>query len=451
MKSTFLVVALQLGLALPLLAVDSFPDVAQLPAQAALPDPLVMTNGQRVTNQREWFRQRRPELKALFQHYMYGTLPPKPKDMHFSVDRVDKNFFAGKATAKEITISLGNTPAAPKIQLLLVIPNAHHTTALITADPSGAGALRGPGPTATAAPAMPTTFPVFLGLNFSGNHALVTDTNIALPVTWMPKASPGCVDNHATDAGRGTQVESWAIEQSIDRGYAVATFYYGDVEPDRPDAKEGIRAQLKLTNEMGAIAAWAWGLSRAVDYLVTDKDINPRRIAVVGHSRNGKAAALAAAFDDRIALAIPLQAGCGGTSPSRGKTGESVRNINERFPHWFNGEFKKFNDEPERLPFDQNCLVALIAPRPVLFSCATEDAWSNPAGQFEVLQAADPVYRLLDAGGLDARQMPETSTLSVSRLTYYIRPGKHSMTKHDWKVFLDFADQQMTGAIPFTR
>jgi hypothetical protein len=180
-----------------------------------------------------------------------------------------------------------------------------------------------------------------------------------------------------------------------------------------------------------------------VDYLVTDPDVDPKRIAVVGHSRNGKTALLAAAFDERIALAIPHQAGCGGTAPSRGTIGESVKQINDRFPHWFNAEFKKFNDQPDKLPFDQHCLVALMAPRPVLLSNAQEDQWANPAGQFEVLLAAEPVYRLLKAGGLDAKQMPPLGKLVDSKLGYFIRPGKHSMTREDWLVFLDFADRHL--------
>src|SRR5207244_1581649 len=179
---------------------------------------------------------------------------------------------------------------------------------------------------------------------------------------------------------------------------------------------------------------------RALGYLLTNSDLDKNRIAVVGHSRLCKTALLAAAFDERIALSIPHQAGCGGTAPSRGKVGESVKQINDRFPHWFNGTFKEFNDKPERLPFDQNCLVALVAPRPVLFSNAKEDQWANPDGQFQVLQAADPVYRLLGAGGLDAKEMPELGKLVDSKLGYYIRPGKHSMTREDWKIFVDFAD-----------
>jgi len=140
---------------------------------------------------------------------------------------------------------------------------------------------------------------------------------------------------------------------------------------------------------------------------------------------------------------IPHQAGCGGTAPSRGKVGESVKQINNGFPHWFNGTFKEFNDKPDRLPFDQNCLAALVAPRPVLFSNAVEDTWANPEGQFQVLQATDQVYRLLGVEGLGAKQMPEPGKLLGSRLGYYIRPGKHSMTREDWKIFLDFADKRL--------
>src|SRR5206468_4123017 len=185
------------------------------------------------------------------------------------------------------------------------------------------------------------------------------------------------------------------------------------------------------------IALWAWGIHRAVDYLVQNPDLDKHRIAVVGHSRLGKTALVAAAFDERIALAIPLQAGCGGSAPSRGKVGESVKQINDRFPHWFNAAFKTFNDRPERLPFDQNGLVALVAPRAVLFSNATEDTWANPEGQFAVLKAAAPVYRLLGAGGLETDHMPETGKLSAGTLGYAIRPGKHSMTREDWAFFLD--------------
>ena len=159
-------------------------------------------------------------------------------------------------------------------------------------------------------------------------------------------------------------------------------------------------------------------------------------------------AIIAAAMDNRIALAIPSQAGCGGTAPNRvseeirlSNKVETVKRINTSFPHWFCDEFTNFNDDPAKLPFDQNCLVALCAPRPVLFSNAKEDQWANPDGQFEVLQAADPVYRLLDAGGLDTKAVPPLGKLVDSKLGYFIRGGKHSMNREDWQAFLDYADR----------
>jgi hypothetical protein len=396
-----------------------FPEVSRLPSQPDFPDPLVMLNGERITSKEQWVNKRRPELKELFQYYMYGYLPAPPEKGQFRIERENGRLFGGKATLKEVTIAIG-PPEVPQIHLLLVVPNDR----------------KGPAP-------------VFLGLNFSGNHTLVTDPAVRLPTRWMDGRGPGVAKNRATEAGRGTQVDVWSIEQSIERGYAVATIYYGDIAPDNPSVSEGIQPYFRKKGEKpglhdwGAIAAWAWGLQRAVDYLLTDPGIDKNRIAVVGHSRLGKTALLAAAFDERIALVIPHQAGCGGTAPSRGKVGESVKQINDRFPHWFDGTFKEFNDRPDRLPFDQHCLVALMAPRPVLLTNAVEDTWANPQGQFEVLQAADPVYRLLGAGGLEAQRMPEPGKLIDSTLGYYIRPGKHSMTKEDWKVFLAFADKHL--------
>ncbi len=400
------------------MAQTRFPEVPKLPSHPELPDPLVMFEGERVSSKKQWFDKRRPELKALFQYYMYGYMP-KPEKIAAKVEQEDARAFGGKATLREVTISFGPS-GTPPIHLLLVIPNHR----------------RGPAP-------------VFVGLNFCGNHALVEDPGVRLPTVWMYDRYPGVKNHRATESGRGKQMDVWALEQSVDRGYAVATIYNGDIDPDRPDVREGIQPHLFKKgqepgpHDWGTIAAWAWGLHRAVDYLCDHKDIDKNRIAVVGHSRLGKTALLAAAFDERIALAIPLQAGCGGTAPSRGKVGESVKQINDSFPHWFDGTFKEFNTCPDRLPFDQHCLVALVAPRPVLFSNAVEDQWANPAGQFEVLQAADPVYRFLDAGGLEAKEVPKPGRLIDSKLGYYIRPGKHSMTRGDWKVFLDFADKHL--------
>jgi hypothetical protein len=401
-------------------AVADLPEPAKLPAQPDLPDPLVMMNGERVKTKEDWTTKRRPELKTLFQHYMYGYMPDAPAKITANVEREDKKYFDGKATKKEIAIAFG--PAdTPKIHLLLVVPNNRKKAAA-----------------------------VFVGMNFYGNYTVAKDPTIPLPTMWVPNSPKEIKDNRAAEAARGFQADTWNLEEVIDHGYAVATFYCGDIDPDRADKREGVQPHyLKKgetkpdPNDWGTIAAWAWGIVRAVDYLVTDADLDKSRIIVVGHSRLGKTALLAGAFDERIALVIPHQAGCGGTAPSRGKVGESVKRINTSFPHWFNANFKEFNDQVEKLPIDQNCLIALCAPRPVLLSNAVEDTWANPDGQFQVLQAADPVYRFLGVEGLEAKTMPEPEKLVSSRLGYYIRPGKHSMGKEDWKVWLEFVDKHL--------
>jgi hypothetical protein len=299
--------------------------------------------------------------------------------------------------------------------------------------------------------------PVFLAMNFCGNHALTSDPRVPLCHSWLGKSCRGCSNNVATEAARGAQAGDWPLDEIVRRGYGLASFYSGDIDPDRADASTGIfqwlaagdPARNNPTNR-GTIAAWAWGFHRCVDYLVTDRDVDAYRIAALGHSRNGKTALLAAAFDERIAMAFPHQAGCGGTAPSRGKIGESVRAINDHFPHWFNANFKEFNDDPQRLPFDQNCLAALCAPRPVLFSCATGDQWSNPEGQFAVLQAASPVYHFFGVGGFESPDQTAKPSwpaplrqMQGARLGYYLRDGGHSMGGQDWEVFLDFADKYL--------
>ena len=192
-------------------AEDAWPEVSQLPVQATLPDPLIMFDGARVATKKQWLNQRRPELKKLFEHYMCGKAPPPPAKLEFIVERVDKKFLGGKATKKEVTIVLG-TDKAPQIHLLLVVPNQRKRPA-----------------------------PVFVGVNFTGNHTLVSDPTVRLPTSWMYDWQTGVTNNRASEAGRGTQVDVWAVEQSIDRGYAVATFYSGDLEPDKADTTDGVR------------------------------------------------------------------------------------------------------------------------------------------------------------------------------------------------------------------
>ena len=405
-------------------AVAAFPEPGALPSQPALPDPLVSLAGERVTTREGW-TPRAAELRELFQHYEYGTIPP-PAKFEATVVREDKEALGGKATLREITLAL-ERPEGAKINLLLVVPNKRS------------------GPS-----------PVFLGLNFNGNLALLPDPLITVPSGW--KSKKGETPEHA----RGSEKDNWSIEASIDRGYAVASFWNGDVVPDDKEAAEAVLRKFRPAGEevrgpadTATIAAWAWCLHRAVDYLVTTPAIDARRIAVVGHSRNGKTALLAAAFDPRIALVIPSQAGCGGSAPVRmapemaaiqatGRpTAETVAVINKSFPHWFCGNFKAFGEAPEKLPFDQHALIALCAPRSVLLSCATEDLWANPSGQFDMLRGADPVYRLIAGDGLGGTTMPEVGKLLPSRLGYFIRSGKHSMAPEDWAAWIEYAERWM--------
>jgi dienelactone hydrolase len=383
-----------------------------------------MFNGDKVTTKEQWESKRRPELKALFEHYMYGARPKGYSTLR-NVLHEDAKAFGGKATLRELAIKIGPGADAPPVHVLLVVPNRKE--------------------------ALPA--PLFVGLNFCGNHAIVNDPKVRIPTVWMYGNRKGVKNNRATEEGRGTEIDTWALEQSIDRGYAVATLYNGEIDTDVKDQRGEIAARIARElkadpspKETATIMTWAWGLQQVISSLESMKELDPKRIAVVGHSRLGKAALVAGAFDERIALTIPHQAGCGGSGPSRSQNpkAESVERINTSFPHWFNGNFKAFNKNVEKLPFDQHCLVALCAPRAVLFTNALDDQWANPGGQFDMLKAADPVYRLLGVKGLEAKTMPEPDgKLIDSTLGYWIRTGKHSMTKADWKVFLDFADKHM--------
>lgn len=400
------------------LAAD-LPPPDQLPSAPEMPSPVVMRDGSKVATKADWETKRRPELKELFQHYMYGSYPAKPEKVTGKVLFEDAKAFGGKGTLREVEITFG-PPEWPKIYLLVATPNGKTPAAC------------------------------FVGPNFQGNHCLVADERVRITPDWCYANTPGVKDNKATAVGRGKVLDVWPFELALDKGYAVATFYSGDIQPDRPDVQEGMRKThgvapgKKNPAETATVMWWAWGVHRAVDLLVTDPAIDPKRIAVVGHSRLGKTALLAGAFDDRIAVVIPHQSGCGGAGPSRSKSdkAESVARITKAFPHWFCGNFTAFGGDTTKLPFDQNDLVALCAPRPVLMTNAEEDQWANPSGQFDVLRAAAPAYELYDvAKPVVADKMPATGTLAAERLGYFIRTGKHSMTPADWKVYLEFADK----------
>jgi hypothetical protein len=399
-----------------------WPAIEVLPEQVDLPDPLKMFNGSPVTSVEQWQEERRPELISLFEHYMYGKAPSPPENFSYTIESIDNKALGGKATRKVVTLHFG-PDGTPPVSLLVVIPNNR----------------KGPAP-------------VFLGLSAAGNHALMDDPHIPLTKAWIKNSYfEGTNDNRAHDNQRGKHIETWQIEKVVDRGYGVVTMYAGEISPDYDGGYlEGVHRSYfadgqdqPKPDEWGVIAAWAWGLQRGVDYIVQDKDLDSESIIVTGHSRRGKAALLAGALDERIAVVIPHQAGCGGTSPSRSDVGESVKVINTSFPHWFNGNFKKFNDKVEHLPFDQHSLLALVAPRPLLLTNATEDTWADPEGQFDMLLAINPVYELYGEKGIEATVFPKENELIDSQVGYFIRPGEHSMGAEDWEAWLDFCDKHL--------
>lgn len=386
-----------------------------------LPDPLKMNDGRPVSDAKQW-RTRRAELVRLFETNVYGRAPEPPRKLFFTESMREPKALDGLATRKHVAVKLGEDANAPVIDLVLYVPNNR----------------TGPAP-------------VFLGLSFNGNHAVTNELDVPLSMRWMPESSGnGVVGHRATEKSRGIEARRWPLKMILARGYAVATAYYGDIFPDYADGrKDSIIPYFQKSapggDDWNAIAAWAWGLSRMLDYLEKDKDVDARRVAVWGHSRLGKASLWAGARDERFALVIANESGEGGAALARRNFGETVARINTAFPHWFAANYKKYNDDPSQLPVDQHELLALVAPRPLYVASAAEDLWADPRGEFLSAQAASPVYKLLGKDGLVATAMPAHHQPITSTIGYHIRAGKHDVTNYDWEQFLNFADKHLRG------
>jgi hypothetical protein len=388
-----------------------------------LPDPLTSEDGSTVSSADQWPR-RRAEILSLFESHVYGKTPGKTIAVR-PITMFEVEALGGKAKRKEVRLYFTELDERPYLDLLIYLPVAQ-------AGPS----------------------PGFVGLNFQGNHSITPETDVILSDAWMRETGTGVIEHRATEKARGTLSSRWALERIIDRGYIAATAYCGDLDPDFDDGyRNGIHPLfhgngVPADDEWGTIGAWAWGLSRALDYFETDSDVDASRIAVMGHSRLGKTALWAGAQDERFALVISNDSGCGGAALSRRQFGETIGLINRSFPHWFCNRFRQYNENENACPVDQHMLIALCAPRPVYIASAEEDQWADPRGEFLSAKYADPVYRLLGTDGLEADTFPKVESPIHSRIGYHVRRGGHDVTDYDWDRYMDFADKHMHTGHP---
>ncbi len=364
--------------------------------KVTFPDPLMTSRGTRVSNADQWHRERRPEILELFREHVYGrTFIGRPRDLTFKVATSDA--MEGKALRRLVDIQYSGRGGTGVIHAVMFVPRA-------TDKPS----------------------PCFLLICNRGHENIDPDRKVKSPF--------------------------WPAEEIVRRGYATIAFQVGDVDPDVHDGfTNGVHGIFdppggRQADAWGTIAAWAWGSSRVMDYLATDPLIDSEKVAVIGHSRGGKTALWAGAEDERFALVISNDSGSTGAAVARGKQGERIQDINRHFPHWFNQNYKRYNDRENDLPVDQHMLAALIAPRLLYIASASLDSWADPKQEFLAGVLAEPVYALYQLKGLGTNTLPAPEQpLQQGAIGHHLRTGKHDLTEYDWARFMDFADRHLSS------
>ena len=392
---------------------------------APVPDPLVMADGSRVTSAAQWKAKRRPELLALFTREMYGVAPPRSPQMKFVVFDKGTEAIGGKAIRRQITVLLKGDPNGPQFDMLLYVPKN----------------AKGP-------------VPAILGLNFWGNHAVTADPGVKITRNRVESgknayADLTCVQNgQATEGCRGVNAPQWPLETMLDKGYALATIYRGDIDPD---TKDGFDKSLKAFypelqgrgDNFSTIGEWAWALSRCMDYLATDRAIDAKRVAVFGWSRLGKAALWAGATDERFAAVISNDSGAGGAKLFHRGIAENITRLNTVFPHWYDQNFRQYNGRDTTLPFDQHEVLALIAPRAIYVASAQDDANADPEGEFAGAKAAEPVFKFLGGKTSLPDAWPAVNQPVGSDVAYHVRTGGHDVKPYDWEQYFVFLDKHL--------
>lgn len=375
-------------------------------------DPLKFDDGKPVKTAKDWMEKRRPQVVALFESQQYGKAPGRPAGESFDV--YDKGTLAldGKAIRKQVTIYLSGDKQGQSIELVMYLPAAAKKAV-----------------------------PMLLSINFGAVQSAVDDPGIKPETVWDPKTN-----TRIAPSGRGFGKIN--IAAFLDAGIGVATFYYGDVDPDYLDGfSNGIRAKYskagqaeRAGDDWGGIAAWAWGMSRVQDYFETDKSVDAKRVAIHGVSRLGKTVMWAGAHDQRFAAVIASCSGEGGAALSARDYGETVAHLTAagRYPYQFAANYGKWGGFPDKAPMDANMLVALIAPRPLLLQTGTTDVWSDPKGEFLAAVAAGPVYKLLGKQDLGTDVWPAAKVPIFHDLGYYMHDGGHGMVPGDWDVYVEF-------------
>lgn len=356
-----------------------------------LPELLTSVNGKKIANKEMWTKERRPEILRLFEDNVYGQVPKDFDSIRFVLKKEDKMAMGGKAKLKEVAINIYRKNQSVTINLVLFIPS-------LSKKPS----------------------PVFLLICHRAS------TNF--------------------DPTRAVKSEFWPAEEVIERGYAIAAFHVSDVAADNKDTyNQGVLRlypeQMKMANGMKALGAWAWGAMRVMDYFEKDKDIDSKKVAVLGHSRGGKASLWAGAQDQRFAVVISNCSGEGGAALSRRPVGEKVADLNTSFPHWFCENYKKFSSNVEGLPVDHHMLIALMAPRAVYAASASEDVWADPVGEFLSMKYAEPAFKLFRLDPLPAKEQPPVNIQVKSlKMGYHVEKGAHGLGLFDYQRYMDFAD-----------
>jgi hypothetical protein len=383
-----------------------------------LPDPLKLKNGAPVKDAKTWNEKRRPELLALFEENEYGRVPGRQKEMTFDVFDKGTPALGGKAIRKQITIYFTADKEGPKEDLVLYLP---------------AGATK--------------PVPVLFTINFSPNAGIFSeDPDVKLGEMWGR-------DKKKIPAQRGMGLGRMNLEPLLAKGFGVAGVYYGDIDPDfLGGVPLGIRAKyLKAgqsepaPDEWGAISAWSWGMSRAMDYFETDKSVDAKRVAIYGVSRLGKTVMWTGARDNRFAMVIASCSGEGGAALSRRNYGETIAHLTapSRYPYQFAGNYAKWAKDPNEMPVDAHELIALIAPRPVFLLTGDGDGWSDPKGEFLAAVAADPVYHLLGKKGLGTTEMPAAGQTIGETIGYRMHSGGHGTIPSDWEHFITFMEKHL--------